>query len=74
MSTTKFSAVGNSTGLRIAKEDLAKAGFQKGDAVDVKASPGKIELTKSDSDYSRSDDIFKRGRSRYARALRELSK
>lgn len=71
---TKLIGVGNSTGVVISRELLAASGFEQGEEVTIKASPGRIEIEAKDEDFERQMRIAREVMQRRRRALRELAK
>ena len=70
----KLTAVGNSTGVVIPRDVLAVSGFEQGEEVVIKASPGKIEIEARDDDFERQMAIAREVMQKRRRALRELAK
>lgn len=71
---TKLIKVGNSVGVILPRELLAKLGLEVGDALSVSDAPGGITLSRYDPEFERqmavARDVMKRRRN----ALRELAK
>jgi len=72
--TTKIQAFGNSLGVTLNKDVLAKAGFAKSDEVRVEATPDRVVITRQDSDYAKAMDGFRKAAVRYPGAMTELAK
>lgn len=72
--TTKIQAFGNSLGVTLNKDVLAKAGFAKSDEVRVEATPDRVVITRQDSDYAKAMDGFRKASIRYPGAMSELAK
>ena len=72
--TSKIGSVGNSAGIVLPKDLLGASGFALGDAVSIKASPGKIEIVAEDSEFERQMKIAREIMVRRRKALRELAK
>lgn len=67
--------IGNSTGLILPKELLARLNLDQGDWLYVTELPdGGIRLMNTDPDFEEAIDAARKGMKRYAPALRELAK
>lgn len=60
MTTLKITTVGNSTGVVLPKELLAKLHVEKGDLLYVVETPGGIELTPYNPEFSKQMDMAER--------------
>ena len=74
MTSLKLKAVGNSTGLILPKEILAKLRVGKGDSVYVIETPNGIELTPYDPEVDRQMEAARKIMKRRRGLLRELEK
>lgn len=74
MTSLKLKAVGNSTGLILPKEILAKLRVGKGDSVYVIETPNGIELTPYDPEVERQMEVARKIMKRRRGLLRELAK
>ena len=74
MTSLKLKAVGNSTGLILPKEILAKLRVGKGDSVYVIEPPNGIELTPYDPEVDRQMEAARKIMKRRRGLLRELEK
>ena len=74
MTALKLKAVGNSTGVILPKEILAKLHVEKGDSLYVVETANGIELTPYDPEFEKTMDIAKRIMARDRDALKELAK
>jgi antitoxin component of MazEF toxin-antitoxin module len=72
--TTKIQAFGNSFGVTLDKDVLAKTGFARNDEVRIEATPDRIVITRLNSDYARAIDGFRKAAIRYPGAMTELAK
>jgi antitoxin component of MazEF toxin-antitoxin module len=72
--TTKIQAFGNSLGVTLNKEVLAKAGFARSDEVRIEATHDRVVITRPDSDYAKAMDGFRKAATRYPGAMAELAK
>jgi putative addiction module antidote len=72
--TLKVTTIGNSTGVILPKEVLAKLHVQKGDTLLLTESPEGYRVTAYDPEIARAMEAFNRVRRRYRNALRELAK
>jgi len=72
--TTKIQAFGNSLGVTLSKDVLAKAGFARSDEVRVEATPDRVVITRQDSNYAKAMDAFRKVAVRYPGAMVELAK
>jgi putative addiction module antidote len=70
----KITTVGNSTGLILPKEVLAKLGAKKGDTLVLTESPDGFRITAHDPEFVRAMEAYDRVSRRYRNALRELAK
>lgn len=70
----KLKAIGNSVGLIIPKEELARLGLGKGDTLMGVQTPSGIELRTSDPEFEAQMAAAEKVMSRYKNALRELAK
>ena len=57
MKTLRLTTIGNSTGVILPKEILARLRVEKGDALYVLETKGGIELTPYDPEFSRQMDL-----------------
>jgi len=72
--TLKVTTVGNSVGVILPKEALAKLRVKKGDSLVLTESSEGMMITPYDPKFARAMDAFDRVRRRYRNALRELAK
>ena len=72
--TLKVTTVGNSTGVILPKEVLAKLNVKKGDHLLFTESPDGYQVHAYDSDFDRKMKIAREGMRRYRNAMRELAK
>ena len=70
----KIRAVGNSLGIVLSKELLAKLRAEKDDTLYVVETPTGIELRLYDPDFEKQMDVARGVTKRYRNALRELAK
>jgi putative addiction module antidote len=68
--------IGNSTGLILPKELLARLGLEEGDALVVSETPDGLNLhiTKGDETFERGLEIARKAMKTYHNALKELAK
>jgi putative addiction module antidote len=67
--------IGNSTGVILPKELLARLNLQQGDSLFVtEGADGDLGLVKHDPDIESAMAVARRGMKRYSAALRELAK
>ena len=68
--------IGNSTGLILPKELLARLGLEQGDAVIVTETPTGLAITKQTSDetFEKGMEIARQAMKTYRKALSELAK
>lgn len=67
--------IGNSTGLILPKELLARLGLSQGDSVYViESADGGVRLVPHDPDFERGMEIARKAMKKYKNALRELAK
>ena len=74
MTTLKLKAVGNSTGIILPKEVLAKLHVEKGDRLFVVETANGIELTPYDPEFERQIEAARIVMKRRRGVLRELAK
>ena len=74
MSAIKLIAVGNSVGLTLPKELLAKLGVQKGDTLYAIETEDGVRLTASDPEFESQMAAARRIMKRRRAVLRELAK
>jgi putative addiction module antidote len=74
MHQLKITAIGNSAGIILPKELLARLGVEKGDVLTVVETPTGVELTPYDPDFETQMDAAREIMGRYRNALRELAK
>jgi putative addiction module antidote len=74
MIEAKISAIGNSLGLILSKEVLAKLRLDKGDKVFLIETPNGYELTPYDPEFERQMKLATGVMKKYRNALRELAK
>lgn len=67
--------IGNSTGLILPKELLAKLNIKEGDQLDVVEQAAKsVRMSVYEPDFSKAMEIARKGMKRYRNALAELAK
>jgi putative addiction module antidote len=74
MHQLKITAIGNSAGIILPKELLARLGVEKGDLLTVVETPGGVELTPYDPEFEAQMEAARDVMGRYRNALRELAK
>lgn len=74
MRTTRFTKVGNSTGVTLPRDALAEAGLDRGDAVTVTARDGRIGIKRAGGDYDRAMEAGRTFFVRYRRTMADLAK
>lgn len=74
MITLKIRKVGNSCGVTLPKEVLAKLKVTEGDTLVLTEMVGGYQLAVATKDLSDEMRVFEEGRRRYRNALRELAK
>ncbi|NQV98579.1 MAG: AbrB/MazE/SpoVT family DNA-binding domain-containing protein [Rhodospirillales bacterium] len=74
MTTLKLKAVGNSTGVILPKEILAKLHVEKGDQLFVVETANGIELTPYDPEFERQMEAARKVMKKRRGVLRELAK
>jgi putative addiction module antidote len=74
METLKLTQIGNSLGVILPKELLARLKLEKGDALFVTESPDGLRLTPYDADFEAQMTAARRIMKRRRSALRELAK
>lgn len=66
--------IGNSTGLILPKELLARLGLQQGDSVTVTETPDGLAIRRGDEAFDKGMEIARKGMKIYRNALSELAK
>jgi len=74
MTKLKLTAIGNSAGVVLPKEVLARLKVDKGDALYLTESPDGYRLTPYDPDFERQMDTARKIMKRRRAVLRELAK
>ncbi len=74
MTELKVTTVGNSTGVVLSKELLAKLRVQKGDKLYVTETPNGIELTSYDPEFARQMELAEEIMRKDRDVLKELAK
>ncbi len=74
MSKLKVRQVGNSLGVILPKDVVARLGVAEGDAISYSATPQGIELTGYDPQFEKKLEAARRVTRRYRNALKELAK
>src|SRR5690554_6643421 len=72
--TLKVRRIGNSLGVVLPKEVLAKLGVAEGDLLSVSDTQGGVALARFDAELQAQIDAARRAMKRYRNALRELAK
>jgi putative addiction module antidote len=71
--TTKIIAIGNSAGIILPKETLARLKVEKGDTICLSETPYGAHLTAYDDQFMRKLDASERVMRKYRDALRKLA-
>jgi putative addiction module antidote len=71
--TAKIIAIGNSAGIILPKETLARMNVEKGDTVCLTETPYGTNLTPYDEEFARKLDASQRVMRKYRDALRKLA-
>jgi putative addiction module antidote len=74
MSALKLTSIGNSVGVILPRDLLARLGVQKGDTLYAVEGPDGIRLTTSDPEFEAQMEEAKRLMKRWRPVLRELAK
>ena len=74
MKHLKITAIGNSAGIILPKELLARLKVDKGDELAVIDTPNGVELTPYDPEFDRQMAVARGIMQKYRNALRELAK
>jgi len=72
--TLKVRKIGNSLGVVLPKEVLAKLRVSEGDELSVSETPNGVALTRHDAELQEQIEAARRAMKRYRNALRELAK
>jgi len=74
VSSLKLRAIGNSVGVILPKEVLARLNVGEGDTVYAVDTPDGIRLTRSNPEFEEQMEVAKRMMKRWRNVLRELAK
>ena len=74
MSALKLTAIGNSVGLILPKEMLARLGVGKGDTLFAVETDGGLRLTTSDPDFEKQMEVARQVMKKRRTVLRALAK
>jgi putative addiction module antidote len=74
MHTLKLTQIGNSVGVILPRELLAKLGMAKGDTIYAIDQPDGVRLTVADPDFAAQMDVARRVMKERRAVLRELAK
>ncbi|HTW71907.1 MAG TPA: AbrB/MazE/SpoVT family DNA-binding domain-containing protein [Acetobacteraceae bacterium] len=74
MSALKLTQIGNSVGVILPKELLARLGVGKGDTVYAIEQPDGVKLTVADPDFEAQMELARKLMKRWRNVLRELAK
>jgi putative addiction module antidote len=74
MHTLKLTQIGNSVGVILPRELLAKLGMAKGDTIYAVDQPDGVRLTVADPDFAAQMDVARRVMKERRAVLRELAK
>ena len=74
MLALRITKVGNSSGLLLPKEAMAKLRVEQGDTVYLTETPDGYRLTPYDPDFERQMGLARRAMKKHRNALRELAK
>lgn len=74
MATLKLRAIGNSVGVVLPKELLARLNLAEGDTVQAVETPDGLRLTRTDPDMERQMEVAREVMRRRRAVLRELAK
>ena len=74
MSALKLTAIGNSVGLILPKEVLARLGVGKGDTLFAVETDGGLRLTTSDPDFEKQMEVARQVMKKRRTVLRTLAK
>lgn len=74
MHTMKVTQIGNSVGVILPKELVAKLGLAKGDTVYAVEQPDGIRLTTADPDFEAQMEVARAVMKKWRNVLRELAK
>ncbi len=74
MYALKLRRIGNSLGVILPKEAIAKLKVKEGEVLFLTETPDGFRVTPYDKTFERAMDAFEEGRTRYRNALRELAK
>ena len=74
MSAFKLTAIGNSVGLILPKEVLARLGVGKGDTLFAVETDGGLRLTTSDPDFEKQMEVARQVMKKRRTVLRALAK
>lgn len=71
--TTKVIAIGNSAGIILPKEALARLNVRKGDSLYVQETPAGLQITPYDAEFDTKMEVAERMIRRYRDAFKKLA-
>lgn len=74
MSSLKLTAIGNSVGVILPKELLARLGVEKGDTLYAVEQPDGLRLTTTDPDFESQMEVARKMMKKWHNVLHELAK
>lgn len=74
MSVLKLTAIGNSVGVILPREILAKLGVEKGDTLYAVDTAEGLRLSATDPDFSAQMDVARRSMKKWRNVLSEVAK
>ncbi len=74
MSVLKLTAIGNSVGVILPRELLAKLGVEKGDTLFAVETPEGVRLTATDPEFAAQMEVARRSMKKWRHVLQELAK
>jgi putative addiction module antidote len=74
MAELKLTAIGNSVGVILPRDMLARLGLGKGDTLHAIETPDGLRLTTSDPDFEAEMEVARQQMKKWRNVLRELAK
>jgi putative addiction module antidote len=71
--TTRIIAIGNSAGIILPKETLARLNLQKGDSLHVQETPGGLQISVYDEEFGAKMEVADRMTRQYRDAFKKLA-
>lgn len=74
MEVVKVRKIGNSLGLLLSKDLIARLNVKEGDSLHIQENQDGINISPYDPEFERQMEVARKGMAKYKNALRELAK